>query len=42
MTVNINQQGLDETMALAGSNNGSLSTYALNIADKEAVEKKIP
>jgi 3-oxoacyl-[acyl-carrier protein] reductase len=37
VTVDINQKGLDETLTLAGTNDGSLSTYALNIADKEAV-----
>ncbi len=41
VTVDINQQGLDETLALAGTNDGSLSTYALNIADREAVEKTV-
>lgn len=41
VTVDINQQGLDETLALSGTNDGSLSTYALNIADREAVEKTV-
>lgn len=41
VTVDINQQGLDETLALAGTNDSSLSTYALNIADREAVEKTV-
>lgn len=41
VTVDINRQALDETIALAGAKKDSLATYALNIADKEAVEKMI-
>lgn len=41
VTVDIKRQGLDETIVLAGAKKDSLSTYALNIADKEAVEKTI-
>ena len=41
VTIDINQKGLDETVALAEPINGSLSTKVLNITDKEAVEKII-
>jgi NAD(P)-dependent dehydrogenase (short-subunit alcohol dehydrogenase family) len=41
VTADINQKGLDETVALAGAKKDSLSTYVLNIADKEAVKKTV-
>jgi len=41
VTVDINQQSLNETAALAGAKKDSPATYALNIADKEAVENTI-
>jgi short-subunit dehydrogenase len=41
VTVDINRQALNEIIALAEAKKDSLATYALNIADKEAVEKTI-
>lgn len=41
VTVDINQQALNETDVSAGADKDSLEMYVLNITDKEAVETNV-